>query len=83
VKKDLEDTRRQTLEGGTHLEVTQVGRPRGSPVSLGLHTLCSTALGFQSPPLFQVGLIKGLWFIPPAYINRAHPPPEERSQREN
>jgi hypothetical protein len=27
VKKDLEDTRRQTPEDGTHLEVTQVGQP--------------------------------------------------------
>jgi hypothetical protein len=26
VKKDLEDTRRQTPKGGTYLEVTQVGR---------------------------------------------------------
>jgi hypothetical protein len=25
VKKDLEDTRRQTPKGATHLEVTQVG----------------------------------------------------------
>jgi hypothetical protein len=25
-------------------------------------------------PLIKVGLIRGLWFIPPAYISRPQPP---------
>jgi hypothetical protein len=34
-----------------------------------------TDLYDASQPLFQVGLIRGLRFIPPGYISRGRPPP--------
>jgi hypothetical protein len=40
----------------------------------------STTLGFASSPLIEVGLIRGFWFIPPAYINKPYPPRERSHQ---
>jgi hypothetical protein len=81
LKKDLEDTRNNLTKDGAHLEVAQVGRPRPRSADLwvpriSLSFLCQfpTAISFQSTPLFQVGLIEGSRFIPPAYKMRSRPP---------
>jgi hypothetical protein len=65
VKKNLEDTRRRPTEGGPIWN-----RPRSAPC---FYVSFSTALGFASSPLIQVGLIRGLWFIPSGYISKALP----------
>jgi hypothetical protein len=64
LRKTLEDMRRRMEEGGTHLAEGAGGHLRAWSANHGTHGsaspfLCrlSTALGFASTPLFQVGLI--------------------------
>jgi hypothetical protein len=80
VEKDLEDTRRWPTEGGPPR--SHPGRPTpprrvspcGSHLSASIASRFSTALGFASSPLIKIGLIWGIWFIPPAYISQAPTP---------
>jgi hypothetical protein len=80
VEKDLEDMRRQPTEGGHTWHRARSADPtpgwltlRGSHLSASSASRFSIALGFVASPLIQVGLIRGLQFIPPAYISRALP----------
>jgi hypothetical protein len=81
LRKTLEDTKRRVEEGGTHLTEGVGGHSWAQSTDRGTHGLASlflhwfsTALGFASTPLFQIGLIRRLRCILWGYISKASTP---------
>jgi hypothetical protein len=86
-QEDSREYEKMSHQRGAHLAFTQVGRPHprlanlgGSHLFASFASRFSIALGFSSLLLIQVGLIRGLWCIPLAYISRTLPPESEHPQ---
>jgi hypothetical protein len=78
LEKTLEDTRRRPTDGGPIWHrAWPVSHPRAH-LSAAFVRRSSTTLRIAFMSLIKVGLIRGLWFVAPAYIN-SHVPPEAKA----